>query len=248
MIELTINGKPVVCESGETILQVAQRNRIQIPTLCHHEGLCAQGVCRVCMVEIIENGWSKLVAACIFPIRRSIEVFTDNEAVHKHRNAVISLLLARTPGNERIERLARYYKIKAPERLEAQADEKCVLCGLCVRACSSLGTGAISTINRGISKKVSTPYDEPSKTCIGCASCASVCPTGAITVEETSSSRKIWGKDFEFVRCACCGEAFATKEQLEYAANMAGLLEPNALCERCRKQGIAAGMKETFAG
>ncbi len=248
MIELTINGKPVACESGETILQVAQRNRIQIPTLCHHEGLCAQGVCRVCMVELIENGWSKLVAACIFPIRRSIEVFTDNETVQKHRRAVISLLLARTPGNERVERLARYYKITAPERLEAQADEKCVLCGLCVRACSSLGTGAISTVNRGISKKVSTPYDEPSKTCVGCASCASVCPTGAIAVEESFSVRKIWGKEFELARCACCGEAFATKDQLEYAAKLAGLDEPNTSCERCRKQGVAAGMKETFAG
>ncbi len=248
MIELTINGKRFVCESGETILQVASRNRIQIPTLCHHEGLCAQGVCRVCMVEIIENGWSKLVAACIFPIRRSIEVFTDNETVQKHRATVISLLLARTPGSERIERLARYYKVALSERFVEQVEEKCVVCGLCVRACSSLGTGAISTVNRGISKKVSTPYDEPSKTCVGCASCASVCPTNAIAVEESPSSRKIWGKEFTLVHCSCCGEAFATKDQLVYAAKMAELEEPSALCERCRKQEIAAGMRETFAG
>ena len=162
MIEITIDQKPCTCEKGETILSAAVRSGIEIPTLCHHEGLCGQGVCRVCMVEIVENGRGQMVAACIYPIQRPISVLTDSEKVKKHRTSVISLLLAQTPENECIESLAKRYNVRPEERFTTQAGEECMVCGLCVRACSILGSGAICTVNRGITKKIATPYEEPS--------------------------------------------------------------------------------------
>jgi NADH dehydrogenase/NADH:ubiquinone oxidoreductase subunit G len=241
MIEITIDQKSCTCEKGETILDVATRNSIEIPTLCHHEGLRAQGVCRVCMVEIVENGWSQMVAACIFPIQRQIEVLTDSEKVKKYRAAVISLLLARTPDNETIERLAKRYNVQLSERFITQRGEKCMVCGLCVRACSSLGTGAISTVNRGITKKISTPYDEPAAECIGCSACANVCPTDYIDVEEYDGVRIIWGKKFEMIRCAVCGKHYMPKEQYDYICKKTGSggQPGQPVCESCSRTAIA---------
>jgi len=241
MIEITIDQKSCTCEKGETILDVTERVGIEIPTLCHHEGLCAQGVCRVCMVETVESDRSSMVAACIFPIQRSISVLTDSEKVKKHRAAVISLLLAQTPGNERIERLAKRYNVQPAERFITQRGEKCMVCGLCVRACSSLGSGAISTVNRGITKKISTPYDEPSAACIGCSACASVCPTGYIGVEEYEGLRIIWGKKFDIIRCSVCGKYYMPKEQYDYICKKTGSGEP--ICESCSRTAIAKKWK-----
>ncbi|MCL1920273.1 MAG: 4Fe-4S dicluster domain-containing protein [Kiritimatiellaeota bacterium] len=55
------------------------------------------------------------------------------------------------------------------------------MCGLCARACESLGTGAIAAVGRGMDKGVSTPYSEPSAVCVGCGGCAAACPTGAMS-------------------------------------------------------------------
>ena len=238
MIEITIDQKSCTCEKGETILDVAARNGIEIPTLCHHKGLCEQGVCRVCMVEIVENNRSQMVAACIFPVQSSISVLTGSDKVKKHRAAVISLLLAQTPGNERIERLAKRYNVQPAERYITQRGEKCMVCGLCVRACSSLGSGAISTVNRGITKKIMTPYNEPSAACIGCSSCANVCPTGHIEVEENDGERIIWGKKFEMIRCSVCGKHYMPKEQYDYIRKKTGA-EAQPVCESCGRKAIA---------
>ena len=238
MIEITIDQKPCTCKKGETILEAASRCGIEIPTLCHHEGLCAQGACRVCMVELVEKDWSQMVAACIYPIQRSVSVLTGSEKVKKHREAVISLLLAETPGSETILRLAKRYDVKLPERFAVQDGEKCMVCGLCTRACSSLGSGAISTVNRGITKKITTPYDEPSVDCIGCSACANVCPTGHITMEENDGERIIWGKKFEMIRCSVCGKHFMPKEQYDFICKKTGQTG-QPVCENCSRTAIA---------
>ncbi|MFR1056634.1 MAG: 4Fe-4S dicluster-binding protein [[Clostridium] scindens] len=123
--------------------------------------------------------------------------------------------------------------------------EKCIMCGLCARACASLGTGAISTVMRGISKKISTPYDEPSSACIGCLSCAKICPTRAIDFAEDEKTRNIWGREFELIRCKECGAAVGTKEEMDYAAMRCGE-EPTYLCPDCRKKKMADVMAHAY--
>ena len=238
MIEITIDQKPCTCEKGETILSAAARNGIEIPTLCHHEGLCAQGACRVCMVEIVENSQSQMVAACMFPIQRSVAILSSSEKVKKHRSNVISLLLAEAPDSGHIERLAKRYNVQPTERFITQTGEKCMVCGLCTRACSSLGTGAISTVMRGITKKITTPYNEPSEDCIGCSACANVCPTDCIDVEENDGMRIIWGKKFEMIRCAVCGRHYMPKEQYDYIRKKTDD-DGQPVCEICSRTAIA---------
>ena len=59
---LTINGTTVKATAGETVLSAARRAGIEIPALCHEEGMAAWGACRLCLVEV--EGQGKLQAAC----------------------------------------------------------------------------------------------------------------------------------------------------------------------------------------
>jgi NADH dehydrogenase/NADH:ubiquinone oxidoreductase subunit G len=237
-MEIIINGKTCVCEKGEFLWKVARRNGIDIPTLCHHEGLPEQGCCRVCIVEVVEKGRSKVVVSCVYPVERPCEVYTDNELIREERAVILMLLRKRAPESAEIQALCEKYGAVETDRFKPLDGEKCILCGLCVRACASLGTGAISTVNRGITKMISTPYEEPNLDCLGCASCAFVCPTGAIAFTDEDGVRSIWGRDFPLVRCQSCHAPIGTEQELAYAARRLGAPK-EALCVSCRKKKIS---------
>ncbi len=242
---ITINGKPCPCQKGEYILAVAKRNGIEIPTLCQHKALGEQGACRVCVVEVEEGGKKKIVTACVYPLTRECAVETDSERVARERGMILALLRCRAPESADIARLCETYGAPSLPRLRPLPSGKCVLCALCVKACNSLGSGAINTMQRGTKKCVSTPYDEASPDCIGCGSCAAVCPTGEIQLTQTHDSRTIWGKEFALVHCARCGAPIGTIEALRHAAKRAG--QPEAtLCESCRRLHITDELAHTF--
>ena len=242
---ITIDGKQCSCEKGEFLLQVARRNGIYIPTLCHHEALPGQGCCRVCIVEVDEGKGPKIVVSCVYPVERECTVSTDSDKVRRQRGMILSLLHKRAPDSQLIAQMCAHYGAPALERLKPVAHGKCILCGLCTRACAELSVGAISTVNRGVTKEVATPYYDESPVCVGCASCASVCPTDAIPLTETADTRTIWGKTFTLVRCARCGAVLGTAEELALAARRAGT-EPESLCERCRKAALAQVLADTL--
>jgi len=247
VITLAVNGKQVDAAQGETILAVARRNRIVIPTLCHHEALAGQGCCRVCIVEINEGGGNKVVVSCVYPLMRPAEVLTESDRIVRLRQVILSMLRDRAPQGERLAALCRNYKVPDSTRFLKQEGEKCILCGLCVRACEAMGTGAISTVSRGVAKRVATPYDEPSADCVGCLSCVHVCPTKAIGVTEEGAWRSIWGKTFALVHCECCGVLFATAEEVAHARTKAGsALFERVTCEKCRRTAIGDVMAKTY--
>ena len=55
-VNMTIDGKSIDAEQGQTILQAARQFGIHIPTLCYMENLSPYGGCRICVVEINNNG------------------------------------------------------------------------------------------------------------------------------------------------------------------------------------------------
>lgn len=138
MIEITINGKACTCEKGEFLLEVARRNGFYIPTLCHHPGVAEQGCCRVCLVEVVENKRSKIVVSCVYPVERPCEVYTDSARVREDRGAVLMLLAARAPESTEIKLLCKQYGAMDGSRFAPIEGEKCIMCGLCARACASL--------------------------------------------------------------------------------------------------------------
>jgi predicted molibdopterin-dependent oxidoreductase YjgC len=87
-----INGNRFSFEPGDTILEVAHRNSIDIPTLCHLKGAIPTGACRMCVVEV--KGARSLVAACAAPVAPNMEVQTETPKVIEARRMVLQLLLS----------------------------------------------------------------------------------------------------------------------------------------------------------
>ena len=231
MIEITINGTQLMVKKGTTLLHAAQENGIDIPALCNHEGLSPEGNCRLCSVEIEERGRKKIVASCMFPVTRSISVETENERVMRARKTVLQLLVNRNPKSPVIQQLCDKYGVRREERFAFEPD-LCIRCGRCVRACEANGTKAIELVERGFDRHVATPYEMETDACIGCLSCATVCPTGKITYEESPGKRKIWYKEFDVLQCRRCGIYFATKEMLDWAGRPEN---DRDYCDHCQK-------------
>ena len=89
---LVIDGKDVSGRAGQTILEVARENNIDIPTLCHLDGLSDVGACRLCVVEI--KGSNKLQPACVATIEEGMEISTATDRLKKHRKTILELLFA----------------------------------------------------------------------------------------------------------------------------------------------------------
>ncbi len=190
MIELTINGKKNQFPEGKTLLECIESVGIKLPTLCYHKALTPYGACRLCLVEVSQNGRSSIQASCTYPAINNLTVNTDTERVKKTRKIMIELLLTRCPDSEVIKQIAEEYGVKET-RFEKKNDD-CFLCGLCVRMCEQrMGISAISFANRGSNRKVSPPFDAVSDVCQTCGACVSICPTERIKLEEVSKNTPI---------------------------------------------------------
>ncbi|MFA9422742.1 MAG: 2Fe-2S iron-sulfur cluster-binding protein, partial [Sedimentibacter sp.] len=246
-MKVKINDDFYEAIAGETLLELAKRNNVEIPNLCHKMGFEGQARCRLCIVEVKEGNRTKVVSSCVYPIKDGLEVTTNSEKIKKMRKDIILLLLMKTPNNEYIKNLAKEYEVTAPERyVNINDKENCILCGLCVKACEKMGTSAISFVNRGTSKKVSTPYDDSSKDCIGCGACAEVCPTKSISMKDENGVRTIWNKEFNMVKCTKCGKYYTTKQAIKFIDSKLGEENNEHICEVCRKKIISEKFKESY--
>jgi len=242
-MKVIINGKNIEAKVGETILEVAKRAGVEIPTLCYSEAFSGQGVCRLCMVEVKEGERKRLVASCTYPITREIEVQTDTPEIKEIRRNIITLLYRRAPNSEFMKKLYEEYEGVSVEPVNPE--EKCIMCRLCVKACEKVGAFAISTIMRGTEKRVATPFDEASPTCIGCSACADICPTGAIIVKKENGKQEIWHKTFEMSRCENCGEYFSTLPVKEHVVEQLDVeVSGENLCPKCRRKKLASEIAE----
>ena len=227
MPTLSIDGKTVTVDEGATLLDAARAAGVEIPTLCHHDGLEPWGGCRLCVVDLWRPGWDedwfKLVTSCNHPAEDGMKVFTSTERVRETRGVVLDLLLARCPDAPLIQGLAAEYGIEETSYEKREDPDDCILCALCTRVCDHLDISAIATVNRGAGKEVAPPFHEAPPDCIGCLACAEICPTGCIPYENSNTRRSIWGKEFEMLRDPKTGQAVITKAQAEFFAGRGGV-------------------------
>jgi len=235
-VGLYINGTFVRSPMEFTVLQAARAQGVEIPTLCYHADLPSEGHCRLCVVEVGEAPRTRLVNACTYPVEPELQVQTHSDRVMQARRIVLELLLARAPKAKIIQDLAREYGVYDTRFHVEDPEELCILCGLCVRTCQEIvGVSAISMAHRTPEKQVATPFKEASEACIGCGSCAFICPTGVIPYTEKDGVRTIWGRNFELQPCTVCGNYIAPKAQLEHWAKITeDPVETFFVCRDCR--------------
>ncbi|MFC2003561.1 2Fe-2S iron-sulfur cluster-binding protein [Chloroflexota bacterium] len=204
-IKVTIDGSQVSGHEGMTILDVAQQNGIDIPTLCYSPELPPIGACRICVVEV--EGSRTLVGSCHTPITQGMVIHTHSPKVLATRKTIVELLLASHCGScifcEKanlcdLRKIAadlevglpgfqvrkRYYPIEDVSPYVQRDLSKCVLCRRCIVACSEIAKqNVFSTAYRGFDSKVVVDFDEPlnKDVCRDCDVCISFCPTGALS-------------------------------------------------------------------
>lgn len=214
-IKFTIDGMKVEGAPGEVVLNVARRYGIEIPSLCHNEALKPFGYCRVCVVEITRDGQSRITQSCVYTIAEGIEVVTTNEKILQQRRTRLELMLSLAPEAPLIQKLAAEYGVTLPS--SKKTGDGCILCGLCVRTCKEVvGVNALSFQKRGDTRVVELQLHDGSITCIGCWSCAYICPTEFIKIKDENNTRTIWDNKFVMRACKSCGAYWIPEKQIEH--------------------------------
>ena len=118
--KIIINNNEFYFEPEETILEVARRNDIDIPTLCHLKGSTPTGACRICVVEV--KGARSLLASCSTPASRNMVVQTESTKVIESRREIIQLLLS--SGNHNCAVSNTYGNDWTQFQMKVQSDDK----------------------------------------------------------------------------------------------------------------------------
>jgi len=231
-LKLTIDGKQVTAQTGQTVLQAALANGIEIPNLCYDPRLTPTGSCRLCLVEI--EGQRGLQSSCASEAKDGSVVRTCTDEIRAIRKTVLELLFSEHKGrcttcdengHCSLQRYAYEYQLSeeafAPpactepvrnytsENLALQYDPgKCIRCGRCIQICDEVQMAhALTFRQRAASVEVSTAFDIPlhESTCVLCGQCISTCPTGALY--ERSAKGQCQAKDMVKTRTTCiyCG-------------------------------------------
>ncbi|MGA1795711.1 MAG: 2Fe-2S iron-sulfur cluster-binding protein [bacterium] len=207
LIEFSIDGERVVGKKGETLIEVADRYGIKIPRLCYHQSVSTVGVCRLCIVEVTRGNRTRRVPSCVYPVQEGIAVKTTSEKIEKYRRMILELLMARCPESELIRDMAREMGLEKSRFSPRHDPDKCILCGLCIRVCEEvIGANAICFSERGVRRRIGTPFMELSDTCTGCGECAKICPTDAITLEYIDNNIMKRRKARIAIKCDGCAE------------------------------------------
>jgi len=212
-VKIVIDGTEVSGHEGMTILEAAERVNIEIPTLCHRPEITPTGACRVCVVEL--EGSRTLVGACHTPITWGMVIHTHSPKVIAARKATVELLMAAHTGAcvtdedaEQCElhkiaselevgasrfrvRKPRFYPVEDISPYVRRDMSKCILCRLCIRACSEVAKkNVFSMAYRGFDSKVIVDFDEPldKDVCKDCGICIDYCPTGALSKPKKGES------------------------------------------------------------
>jgi formate dehydrogenase major subunit len=198
-VKLVLDGRQVTASGTETIIEVADREGIEIPRLCYKPGMRTVGNCRACMVEI--KGERLLAPACCRVATDGMQVTSNNERSRKSQQLVLELLQADMPEkaytrHNEVDRWAAWLKVGKPRfgpRPQVAADlshaaiavnlDACIQCTRCVRACREEQVNdVIGLAFRGLHEKIVFDMDDPmgASTCVACGECVQACPTGAL--------------------------------------------------------------------
>jgi bidirectional [NiFe] hydrogenase diaphorase subunit len=221
VVTLTINDEVVSAQAGQTLLAVLREHAVDVPTLCHLDGLSERGGCRLCMVEI--EGSNRLHTACVTPVQEGMVVHTHTDRLLSYRKMILELIFAERNhvcavcvmnGNCELQAQAaaiamdhvRYDYLHPDLPMDASHERfvldhnRCILCTRCVRVCDEVeGAHTWDLMGRGINSRVITDLNQPwgaSDSCTSCGKCVQVCPTGALFTKGATVAEMTKQHDF----------------------------------------------------
>jgi NADH dehydrogenase/NADH:ubiquinone oxidoreductase subunit G len=204
-VTLTIDGTTVTVPAGTTILKAAERIGRQVPTICYHDHCTANGLCRICVVEV--DGVRPLLPACLSRVSEGMKVKTSSARAERSRRTILEMLdsavdLSQAPEIEKFveeyhadrqrfpEASRRHHALLDDNPMYIRDYDKCILCWRCVQVCADDAqfTYAINFKGRGFDTAIGTFFDKPmpETTCVFCGQCVGVCPTGALKPKRES--------------------------------------------------------------
>jgi predicted molibdopterin-dependent oxidoreductase YjgC len=229
LVQIMLNGEPVLANADATILDICRAEDVDIPTMCFLETLSPFNSCRLCVVEV--SGSRTLVPSCSRTIQDGMDVTTESDRITNTRRTLYEMYastvdLSLADANTKRwmaeydvdpERFGRYEpnrEVKIQDDLYVRDYDRCVMCYRCVAACGpdAQNTFAIDVAGRGLASTISTEYDValPDSACVYCGNCIGVCPTGALMFKSEYDMRLAgtWDEDRQHVTttiCSFCG-------------------------------------------
>ena len=239
-INFTIDGRPVTAERGETILTVARREGVYIPTMCYISKTTPCASCRMCVVEA--EGVEGMVLSCNTPPTEGLAVTTNSEALETERTNIMRLYDVNHPlecgvcdksGECDLQNLTLGYGV-SEQRFTAKDQSRkiehwglvnydpalCIMCEKCVHVCNEvIGDDAID-VKFGGYKSAIIPKGSEALDCTFCGECIAVCPVGALVSSNFQYTANAWELEKVPATCAHCSGGCS----LNYETKVAGAL------------------------
>ncbi|SDP56903.1 2Fe-2S iron-sulfur cluster-binding protein [Desulforhopalus singaporensis] len=214
-IKLFVNGEEVEVESGKNLVDAVSAVGIEIPHLCYHPALGADGNCRMCLVGL-EEGGPPLVPACKTPAQEGMKVLLDAEHIRKIQHDVMEFELINHPidcpvcdqagecklqdyymGYDRKDSRMTVPQVTKSKKLDfgggvVHDQERCIVCGRCVRFLRQITkTGELGIINRTDTARVNIFPGRPIDNRYG-LNVVDLCPVGAMTSSDFRFKQRVW--------------------------------------------------------
>ncbi|MGH9030342.1 MAG: 2Fe-2S iron-sulfur cluster-binding protein, partial [Acidimicrobiales bacterium] len=240
-VTFTLDGREVVAEAGQFLIEAAERAGVYIPRFCYHPRMKPVGMCRMCLVEVSGPRGATLQPACYIPVGDGMEVVTTSEKVRKAQDGVLEFLLvnhpldcpvcdkggecplqdqtfAFGPGESRFVEEKRHWAKPIPlSELVLLDRERCIQCGRCVRfALEIAGEAQIDFLARGDQVEVNV-FEDHAFTSYFSGNTVQICPVGALTASPYRFGARPW--DVEQVESTCTLCAFGCRAAVQSSAN-----------------------------
>ncbi|MBT3312596.1 MAG: (2Fe-2S)-binding protein [Desulfobacterales bacterium] len=174
-VTLNIDGALIRAAKGTSVLDAALDFGICIPHLCHVSNIEDIGSCRLCIVENIVNGRSKITTSCTLLVQDDMMILSNTDKIRRLRHNIAELLVSEAPNSRAMQDIA--LRCGVEETRYSFRNNDCILCGRCVRACTGeFGVKPLGFVGRGKDRRVEAPFNLRSKLCNECGRCIDLCP------------------------------------------------------------------------
>ena len=218
MLDFSIDGVPMQAEDGQTVIQAARANGVDIPHFCWHPELSVPGNCRICMVEIEQEAgdpWFDI--ACNMPVTAGMRVLLNSEKIVSLRKDTMQFITLNHPVdcgicNKSGECMLQDYHYEHNGAASKSRDpkthatkffplsdrimldnERCIMCTLCVRFTNEVsGSKALGAVNRGDHALIRPAEDADFNLDVYSDNVIDLCPVGALLSTALLDHARVW--------------------------------------------------------